>query len=656
LLRLLFDIEADALLPDITKIHCICTVNIDTEETRDFGPAEIPAALEYLASADVLSAHFGVGYDFPALEKVLGFKVPEAKQLDTVVISRVRFPNLKELDKRWNDTRIKRGEPTMGEQFGSHSIEAWGVRLSMPKLHTDIADWSEWTPQIQERCHGDVQTNLKLWKYLKVDKMSQAAIALEHRTQRLCNKITEAGWPFDVQKAGELHAHLLDEKHMVEVGLKEQFGGWFAPKGPHKGLFVPKKNDSKRGYVAGQACTKLQWVEFNPGSRKHIERCLRKLGWEPTEFTEKGSPELNEEVLDGLEFQFPQAAGVSRYLMLCKRLGQLAEGAQAWLKHVTPEGKVHCQYNPMGTVTSRMAHYGFNIGQVPAGASPYGHECRECFTVLPAWELVGADMDGLEGRCQAHYQAKHDGGEFGRVLLSGDPHWANAIALGLLDVGTERVKDKDAAFYQLHTILREQGAKRWYYAWIYGSGKEKSGRIILDCCRAVVKANPEWAFVYEKFFGGVKAPGPKLLKKVGGSLQEKFFAANPALAHVITTVKTLAVKSGSLPGLDGRRVPVRSEHSAFNALLQSAGAILCKRWICDAYDALIADGLRWGWDKDFVFVANVHDEVQVACRCGLSARVGALITQCAREAGEPYGFRIPLDSSYKVGKTWATTH
>lgn len=656
MLRLLFDVEGDGLLPELTKLHCICTVNIDTDEVRDFGPDSLAEAVGYLSSADILIAHFGLGYDFPALAKVLNFTVPEAKQLDTVVIARVKHPNVKETDSKWNETRLARGEPTMGTLFGSHSIEAWGLRLGCPKLHTDITDWSQWTPQIQERCHGDVQTNLKLWRYLNPDKMSQAAIVLEHRIQRLCHRITAAGWPFNEKKAHALHAFFLDEKHKVETGLKEQFGGWWAPKGPNKGAFVPKRSNSTVGYVEGFPCTKIAWVTFNPGSRKHIARCLTGLGWKPTEFTEKGSPKLDEEVIDGLAMEFPEAEGLTRYLMLEKRLGQLAEGDQAWLKKVASDGMVHCQYNPMGTVTSRASHYDFNIGQVPAASSPYGAECRELFTVPDGWEIVGADMEGLEGRCQAHYMAKYDGGEFGRVLLSGDPHWMNALALGLVDEGTERVKDKTAPLYQLHTILREQGAKRWYYAWLYGSGKEKSGKIILDACRSVLKANAAWGFVYERFFGDVKSPGPKLLKRVGGNLSDEFFAKTPALANVINTIKTMAVKHNALPGLDKRVIPVRSEHSAFNALLQSAGAILCKLWLCDAYDELIAEGLKWGWDGDFVFVGWIHDEVQVACRNGLGDRIGRVLTRTAREAGKPYGFRIALDSNYKIGKTWADTH
>jgi DNA polymerase-1 len=646
--RILFDVEGDGLLPELTKLHCICTVDVDTEETKDFGPQEIDQAVEYLATADVLIAHFGLGYDFPALEKVIGFVVPAARQLDTVVLSRLKFPNLKELDAAFNTGRMARGQPSLGAHTGAHTLEAWGIRLNCAKLHTDIEDWSQWTPQIQERCSGDVQTNLKLWKRINPDGMSPAAVELEHRTQRLCNMITAFGWPFDVQAAGELHAELLDEKHKIETTLKDQFGGWWAPKGPRKGLFVPKRDNKRLGYIAGNACTKIEWVEFNPGSRAHIERCLRKLGWEPEEFTDAGNPKLEEEQLDSIAAFYPQARGITRYLMLDKRLGQLANGQKAWLNFVTNDGRIHGSYNPMGTVTSRASHFNPNVGQVPSVASPYGKECRGLFRAPEGFELLGADMDGLEGRCQAHYMAKHDGGAFGEELLSGDPHWTNVQALGLAD----GARDKTS---QYHSIVREHGAKRWYYAWIYGSGKEKSGRIILDCLRALLKDCPtEGERLWDRFFGSDKAPGPRLLKRVGTRLQEGFFTKIPALGAVIVKVKTLASRDLCLPGLDGRVVPVRSEHSAFNALLQSAGAILCKRWMCDAYDALLQAGYVWG--KDFAFLGWIHDELQIAVRKGIGDQIGAVITKAAQEAGKPYGFRIRLDSSYKIGANWAQTH
>jgi DNA polymerase-1 len=108
--------------------------------------------------------------------------------------------------------------------------------------------------------------------------------------------------------------------------------------------------------------------------------------------------------------------------------------------------------------------------------------------------------------------------------------------------------------------------------------------------------------------------------------------------------------------LDKRALTIRSEHSAFNALLQSAGAILCKRWVVDAYHGLIAAGYKWGYDGDFVIVGWIHDEIQVACRAEIADDVGRIITEAARKAGTPYGLRMQLDSSYTVGNNWADTH
>jgi DNA polymerase-1 len=651
--RILFDLEGDGLLPSLTKIHCICTVDVDTEETRDFGPNDLNAAVELLWGADVCIAHYGIGYDFPALEKVLGFVIPPENQLDTVVLARLKRPNIKELDGLHNKTLARQGKPVLGEATGKHTVEAWGLRLGVPKLHVDTTDWSEWTPQIQERCHGDVQTALKLWKHLDPDNMSQAAVALEHRIQRRCIEITAAGWPFDVRKAGLLHATLLDEKHKVETALKLQFGGWWKPKGK---TFTPKRDNATRGYVAGAPFTKIEWHEFNPGSHQDVERCLRKLGWEPEEFTDSGLPKLDEEQLENITAAYPQAQGLTRYLMIAKRLGQLATGNKAWLNFVGDDGNIHGSYNPMGTVTSRASHFDPNIAQVPAVSAPYGAECRELFTVPEGWALLGADMQGLEARCLAHYLAKYDGGAYGEALLSGDPHWAVVQAIGFL----QGERDKDSP---LHTIVRDKGAKTAFYAMMYGAGAEKVGRIILDTCRLVEKTDTlAGRFLFGKFFGGDMAPGKRKLQKAGAAAKRAVIEGIPGFADLMRMISKVVQdaedvgRRPTLPGLDGRRLPVRSEHSALNTLLQAAGAVLCKRWHCDAYDALVAAGLKWGWDGDFVIVGWIHDELQIAVRKGLEEKVGAVVVKAAQEAGKPYGFRLKIDSSFKVGANWKETH
>jgi DNA polymerase-1 len=652
--RILFDCEGDGLLETLTKLHCICTVDVDTGEEREFGPAEcndvFGEAIEYLGTADVLYAHFGLRYDFPAIEKVTGWKVPFEKQRDTVVLSRIRYPNLKESDTLFNRKAIAEGHHSLGQLTGRHSLEAWGIRLGAPKLHTDIEDWSQWTPEIQARCMGDVRTNLKLLKALKVEGIPEDVVMLEHWIDFITDQMAWAGWKFDVAAAGKLHVELCEKRDELEKKLKAEFGGWYAPS-DGKQPFVPKSDNKRYGYVRGQPCTKIKWIEFNPQSRQHIERCLKKLGWKPTEFTDSGQAKLDEEVLEGLAALYPQAAGLTDYMTVCKRIGQLAEGEQAWLKKVDSQGFIHGKVNPIGTVTFRAAHYDPNLGQVPAARSLYGHECRALFTVPKGWKLVGADMESLEGRCQAHYQWPFDDGAYGRLLLEDDVHWANVIAMGLVPPGT--VRDKENIF---HTVIRD-GAKTFYYAFLYGSGGEKSGRIVLDLCRlAIKKCGNEGRRLYLQFFGSDPAPSERTLKKVGYKLKNDFLERSPALQQIIERVRVRVGKGEVVRALDKRLLTIRSEHSAFNALLQSAGAILCKRWVVDAYHGLIAAGYKWGYDGDFVIVGWIHDEIQVACRAEIADDVGRIITEAARKAGEPYGFRMQLDSSYTVGNNWADTH
>jgi hypothetical protein len=94
-------------------------------------------------------------------------------------------------------------------------------------------------------------------------------------------------------------------------------------------------------------------------------------------------------------------------------------------------------------------------------------------------------------------------------------------------------------------------------------------------------------------------------------------------------------------------------------MIQSAGAILCKQWVADAFEECERRfGYNWEdpWSGDFVFVLWVHDEVQLCVREGLEEEIGNIIVEAARKAGDPFGFRVPLDSEWVAGSTWEDTH
>jgi DNA polymerase I-like protein with 3'-5' exonuclease and polymerase domains len=141
--------------------------------------------------------------------------------------------------------------------------------------------------------------------------------------------------------------------------------------------------------------------------------------------------------------------------------------------------------------------------------------------------------------------------------------------------------------------------------------------------------------------GGGESEGRKLIKS--------FLDNTPALKALRTKIERLAAK-GYLPGLDGRKLQVRSPHAALNTLLQGAGAIVMKQ-------ALVLLNAKIQKEKlDAHFVANVHDEWQIEVHKEDAETVGRMAVEAIKEAGEVLQLRCPLTGEYRIGKTWAETH
>jgi len=140
----------------------------------------------------------------------------------------------------------------------------------------------------------------------------------------------------------------------------------------------------------------------------------------------------------------------------------------------------------------------------------------------------------------------------------------------------------------------------------------------------------------------------------GQKLMDSFLNKTPALKALRKKVGEKFKETGTLKGLDGRTLKCRSEHSALNTLLQSAGALLCKRWIVEMHAAFEERG--WKNGVDYMQSAWVHDEVQIQCRKEIADELGKIATDCVARAGNYFGFRLPLAGEYKAGQSWADTH
>jgi DNA polymerase I len=592
--RLLFDLETDNLLRDVTKVHCMVVMDIDTEEVFTFTEDTMEQGLQFLYDeAEMLGGHNIVSFDLKVLKKLYNWDHrPGTKVLDTLVTARMMHPDLRKKD------QDRPGFPA--DLIGRHSLRAWGIRIGEHKADYN-GGWAEFTEEMLLYCVQDVKTNLHLLRHLKPEDYPQAPITLEQRVQNIVTEMEEQGFPFDLASAQELYSSLVTRRDTLEQSLTKRFGSWTEI----ARQFVAKRDNKPRGIVKGQTVTVYKEVVFNPGSRVHIERALRAAGWEPTEFTPTGRAKIDEEVLHDLKL--PGTEEIVEYLLIQKRLGQLADGDNGWLRVVGDDGRIHCNYNIMGTVHSRASHSKPNIGQVPNAHALYGPECRKLFGPFKrGWKQVGADMSGAQLRCLAHYIAFWDKGKYVDVVTTGDIHTFHQEA------ASPHIKSRN-------------DSKTTIYAYLYGAAAPK--------------------------IGAINGGGANLGRKVMDALATKVVGLG-ALHKALEA----ACEKGWIKGLDGRRVPVAQKRLALNYLVTSAEAILCKTWLADAWDQLHAKGYRHGWDKDFVFMAWVHDEIQVACREEIAEDVANILTACAKLAGADYGFKCPLASDYKIGDNWMECH
>ena len=328
---------------------------------------------------------------------------------------------------------------------------------------------------------------------------------------------------------------------------------------------------------------------FNVGSRQQIAKRLISKGWKPQKKTEKGQVIVDESVLE--QVSIPEAKPIARYLTLQKRASQL----DSWLEKLGKDGRVHGKVIGFGAVTGRATHASPNMAQVPANRATLGTEFRSCWTVEDGNVLVGVDLSGIELRCFAHYLNDQD---YINETVNGDVHTRNQQAFG--------VETRDLA----KTVL---------YATLYGASAAKIGKVI--------GSNP----------------------KRGAEIIGNFCKAIPAYEILKAKVERMSEK-GTLPGLGGYQLKVRSSHSSLNTLLQSAGAIISKQWLVQITKNLRAKKIP------YKLVAWVHDEVQLETPREYGDIVGEVVVHSAAEAGEILKFRCPVGAEYGVAENWAGSH
>jgi len=161
---LIFDIETDGLLSDLTCIHCLCVYDDQAKETYVFNDQgnkhPVVRGIQMLDEADCIVGHNIINYDIAAIQKLYPWFGYPTVCIDTLLLSRIYHPNLLEIDKdkKWNDM-----PPAL---YGRHSLEAYGYRLGEHKGdYGKTTDWKHWSQELEDYMEQDVKVTHKLWNH-----------------------------------------------------------------------------------------------------------------------------------------------------------------------------------------------------------------------------------------------------------------------------------------------------------------------------------------------------------------------------------------------------------------------------------------------------------------------------------------------------------
>ena len=628
-MNLLYDLETDGFLENVTVIHCITVQDLDDphgvvecyHDDPEITPCDgtIAEGIDLLNRAEMLAGHNIDEYDDQVLVKLAPkygrkwLRREPGSYRDTLVESRLVYSDRRERDFSLQRSRAKTNHPFPGRYIGAHSLGAWGHRLGEEKIEFS-GGFETFTQDMLDYGVQDVKTNVALLETLTgrlpdFEFEGLTTTFVEHFfAHQMCLQ-QAAGIQLDQDAAHDLALRLVTRREELEALIEVEFPP----------LVIPFKVNAKTGTTAKRLCkfrgTKEpnKLVHFNPGSRMQLAaRLEKKYGWVPAEIRKKtGNPVMEERILLSLAEMYPEVGLVAEYLVVKARLSILQDSPKSYFNLLGTDGRLHGRTIHIGTVTHRVAHSSPNLGNVTSVTKPYGLEMRGIFVAHEDNEQAGWDASGIQLRGLAHYLAKYDGGAYGEAVVSGTE-----------ELGTDAHSLHAAAISLAVPCTRSQG-KNCTYAFLFGAQDGKLGRMM----------------------GGTKALGAK----VRAALTKNINGLGPLIASL-----KLALAKGFIITPDGRRVGIRHAHAALNTLLMAFEATVMKWTIYFFYQELEVRGIIPG--IDYIQTGMIHDEVQGSLRPGLREPFQAAVDAAFIRTREALSIRVPIGGTAKFGKSWADTH
>lgn len=513
-----FDIEANGLLEDATKIHCLCYYNVgDSTSGSLTDPSDIK---EFIQNADVLIGHNIIRYDIPLLVKLLKCK-PHASLVDSLALSWYLYP-----------------------ERNLHGLESWGDDFGIPK--PVINDWSSLTQEEYiHRCEEDVKINVKLWKkqrrYLEqiYGSWDGAKRLIEYLSFKMdCAREQERSkWKLDKAYALESLKKLTERRldKLATLVAAMPFVPVYAvrkpPERPYKKDGTLSVTGAKWKHLLKQQGLppthnlpikeQVGTKEPNPGSSDQVKAWLFSLGWKPATFkfvkeedgTTRKIPQVREEHSEdlcpsvlALVERDPHVSDLQGLGIINHRISIL----NGFLNYAGDDTYIAAEIQGL-TNTLRFKHK--TAVNLPKVGKPYGEEIRGALIAEEGYELCGSDMSGLEDRLKQHFIYPYDP-EYVKEMSTDDydPHLS--LALLAKEVTPEQVEayksNTDKTIKPIRDIF-----KNGNYACQYGAGPP---RLALTANIDIKKAEQVWKTYWEKNWAIKKVAEEQIVKIVSGQM------------------------------------------------------------------------------------------------------------------------------------------
>ena len=608
-MKLVFDIETDGI--DATKIWCLVVQNVESSGVHKFTDENdkypnIADGLRLLQDAELLIAHNGIGFDAFIINKLYGIDLYEKKFFDTWIASQVlnyRRPH-------------------------KHGLAGWGEHLKYPKF--EFNEFDKYSETMMNYCVRDVKLNTVIFKRL-MQEFEEIRIKQPLISQGLSSEMEAAkfdgycrlyGWAFDKNKAlillNKIEMRMNEIEKVIEPNLPPVVK--LIDKAPKtakytkKGLFTATSAKILSEYLGetvraedthkwepGKEFQRKVTVPANLGNLTQVKEYLYSIGWKPDdwkmervgrEFVKK-TPKLTKTSLEKLG---EKGIFINEWTTLRSRKG-VVEG---WLRDLK-NNRLHGKLWIVGTPTFRCRHE--VIANLPAVDAELGKELRELLIAEPGRLIVGADSSGNQFRSLAHYVKDSN---LTNQIMSGDIHQYNADIIKT----TRRL------------------AKTWIYAFLFGAGATKLGKILTGV--GSMKAGKESVEAYGNAIPGLK------------SLKEK-------IEDIWMTTDNQLQTEGYIPGLDGRKVYTPQAYQTLNYLLQSCEAITTKSALAYQMKKIKEEHL------DAEPRLYYHDEVAWSVGEQDADRVLEILIESFAEGPKTVGVNI-MAGEGTIGKNYAEVH